>query len=224
MQVLTIIMSDAAADDGGPSSSSRDRVLDAALNVFGEKGYAGATTKEIALRAGVNEVTLFRIFNNKMGLISAVIKERTPRSQLLKELHFDRGLDMRKILVDNSSRLLNIFHANRNLVRILVLDLPRLEGIPHDDPISSTFTGPLSGYLASHMDGGVLRDIDPEVAAEVLYRDLRSFFIDHYLFRDKAADPTFDLRFINTAVSIYLGGVRKELDEPQPTPGRKSSR
>lgn len=224
MQVLTITVSDEAADDSGPASSSRDRILDAALNVFGEKGYPGATTKEIALRAGVNEVTLFRIFHSKMGLTAAVIKERTPRSQLLKELHFDRGLDMRKVLVENSSRLLNVLHANRNLVRMLVLDLPRLEGTPHGDPISSTFIGPLSGYLASHMEGGALRDIDPEVAAELLYSSMRSFFIDHYLFQDKAPDPSFDLKFINAMVSIYLDGVRKEQDESQPAPGRKRSK
>ena len=37
-----------------------DAVLAAAVSVFAEKGYRTTTTKEIAERAGVNEVTLFR--------------------------------------------------------------------------------------------------------------------------------------------------------------------
>lgn len=40
-----------------------------------EKGYKGATTKEIAERAGVNEVTLFRHFGNKKGIVEAAIEK-----------------------------------------------------------------------------------------------------------------------------------------------------
>jgi|SRR5699024_5605968 len=40
-----------------------------------EKGYKGATTKEIAERAGLNEVTLFRHFGNKKGIVKAIIKK-----------------------------------------------------------------------------------------------------------------------------------------------------
>ena len=40
-------------------------LLDAALLVIGERGVKGATTRLIAERAGVNEVTLFRKFGTK---------------------------------------------------------------------------------------------------------------------------------------------------------------
>jgi AcrR family transcriptional regulator len=55
--------------------------LDAALISFSSKGFSGATTKEIAERAGVNEVTLFRLFENKAGLFDAVLRDRFPRSE-----------------------------------------------------------------------------------------------------------------------------------------------
>jgi AcrR family transcriptional regulator len=199
-------------------------MLDAGLHIIGMKGFAGATTKEIALAAGVNEVTLFRTFKNKMGLFDAIIKERSPRPQLLKEMHFDRNLEVRKVLVDNALRLLNILHANRDLVRVLVLDLPRLERMPRYDPISDTFTGPLSGYLASQKELGRLRDIDPEAAAEMLYGSLRSFFIDTYLFQDLEPDRSSDRRFINTVVSIYLDGILAGREEQRPTTGRKRTK
>jgi AcrR family transcriptional regulator len=43
----------------------RDQLLDAALRVYAESGYHGATTRRIASAAGVNEITLFRHFGSK---------------------------------------------------------------------------------------------------------------------------------------------------------------
>lgn len=44
------------------------QILEAALNVFTEKGYNGATTQEIAKAADISEVTLFRHFNSKQEI------------------------------------------------------------------------------------------------------------------------------------------------------------
>ena len=57
--------------DGIPT---RTRVLTAAGRLFAERGLDAATTREIAREAGVNEVTLFRLFQNKEGLRSAVLE------------------------------------------------------------------------------------------------------------------------------------------------------
>jgi AcrR family transcriptional regulator len=48
---------------------NRDRLLEAAIRVFAEAGFRGATTRRIAEEAGVNEVTLFRLFKSKIALI-----------------------------------------------------------------------------------------------------------------------------------------------------------
>ena len=55
-------------------ASARERLLDAAAVVFARDGLAAATTREIAQAAGVNEVTIFRLFKNKQNLLSAVLK------------------------------------------------------------------------------------------------------------------------------------------------------
>lgn len=46
----------------------------AALDVLGAKGYLGATTKEMAERAGLSEMTLFRRFGSKDELLAAAMK------------------------------------------------------------------------------------------------------------------------------------------------------
>jgi AcrR family transcriptional regulator len=48
---------------------AREKILDAALQVFSEAGSRGATTRRIAEVAGVNEVTLFRQFGCKERLL-----------------------------------------------------------------------------------------------------------------------------------------------------------
>src|SRR3984957_7576392 len=61
-----------------PSVSSvdltRERLLDAAAQTFSRDGLRGATTREIAREAGVNEVTLFRHFKSKEQLLRAVLQ------------------------------------------------------------------------------------------------------------------------------------------------------
>jgi len=54
--------------------STRDKLLQAALRVFAAKGYWAASTREIARRARVNQVTLFRLFGGKARLYTAVVK------------------------------------------------------------------------------------------------------------------------------------------------------
>ncbi|MBI5679449.1 MAG: helix-turn-helix transcriptional regulator [Methanobacterium sp.] len=47
------------------TDESGQKIMDAALIVFAEYGYKGATIKEIAEKAGYSELTLFRKFKTK---------------------------------------------------------------------------------------------------------------------------------------------------------------
>ena len=76
MQALACISSLVPRIQNPKSSAKRlstnERLLDAAAWIFARDGLSGATTKEIARAAGVNEVTLFRHFQSKGNLVSAV--------------------------------------------------------------------------------------------------------------------------------------------------------
>ena len=52
----------------------KQQILDAALAVFSEKGFAAATTAEIAQAAGIAEGTIYNYFKSKRELFIAVIK------------------------------------------------------------------------------------------------------------------------------------------------------
>jgi AcrR family transcriptional regulator len=50
----------------------REEILDAAMAVFAEQGYHGASTDEIARRAGISQPYVFRLFGTKKDLFVAV--------------------------------------------------------------------------------------------------------------------------------------------------------
>jgi AcrR family transcriptional regulator len=55
------------------AARNRERIIAAAIELFGERGYE-ASTAEIAARAGVGEATLFRRFPTKEDLITAIVQ------------------------------------------------------------------------------------------------------------------------------------------------------
>ncbi len=64
------------ASEGGYSCGDETsaRIIEAALTLFGEQGYEGASTREIAEMAGVNAPALNYYFKSKEGLYNACIE------------------------------------------------------------------------------------------------------------------------------------------------------
>lgn len=57
-----------------PGAPSRCRLIEAAARVYAACGFRGATTRRIAEEAGVNEVTLFRLFGSKAALLEEAVR------------------------------------------------------------------------------------------------------------------------------------------------------
>jgi AcrR family transcriptional regulator len=60
----------------------RERILQAAARVYAQHGFRGATTRLIAIEAGVNEVSLFRTFGSKAALFEAMMASHAAASPL----------------------------------------------------------------------------------------------------------------------------------------------
>jgi TetR/AcrR family transcriptional regulator, regulator of cefoperazone and chloramphenicol sensitivity len=67
--------------DGGYSrgEETRARIIDAAIALFGERGFDGASTRDIAARAGVNAPALQYYFDNKEGVYLACAEHTVSR-------------------------------------------------------------------------------------------------------------------------------------------------
>ncbi|MBR7895017.1 CerR family C-terminal domain-containing protein [Burkholderia multivorans] len=53
---------------------TRQRIIEAAIELFGERGFAGASTRDIAAKAGVNAPALQYYFENKEGVYRACVE------------------------------------------------------------------------------------------------------------------------------------------------------
>jgi len=72
-----------------PAAERRRELVEAALRVFSEGSYAGATTAQIAREAGVSEPILYRHFASKRELYFACLSEAWQRIQLRIEEKID---------------------------------------------------------------------------------------------------------------------------------------
>ncbi|MBD2776465.1 TetR family transcriptional regulator [Iningainema tapete] len=106
----------------GQIISTRQRLLGAAMSLFAAHGVTETTTKEIAELAKVNEVTLFRHFGNKQGLLLAVISESPVFQELGESLKIQASqtTTVYQALKDYCSDRLHALEQVPELVRSVV--------------------------------------------------------------------------------------------------------
>ncbi|MFP3344532.1 TetR/AcrR family transcriptional regulator, partial [Halomonas sp. SIMBA_159] len=62
-----------------PASERREQILAAASIVFGERGYFGATTDQIAKAAGISQPYVVRMFGSKENLFTEVLSRASDK-------------------------------------------------------------------------------------------------------------------------------------------------
>lgn len=62
------------------TAATRARILDAALDVFGEAGFDKGSLREVAEKAGISQAGLLHHYPNKVALLSAVLERRDERA------------------------------------------------------------------------------------------------------------------------------------------------
>jgi AcrR family transcriptional regulator len=144
---------------------NRDRILQAATRVYAQHGFRGATTRLIAIEAGVNEVTLFRTFGSKGALFQAMMQHHVASSPL-PELP-DAPHDPQQEITAWCTSLLAHMRASSSLIR---KSFGELEERP--DAAVSVCEGPncsamlLTTYVARLQELG-MADPDADVSTAV---------------------------------------------------------
>ncbi len=195
------------------SDETREKLLEATLELISERGYLGATTREIAALAGVSELTLFRKFGKKEHLFEEMLENYTflPRLRdLLDEIgdmHVKEGLNTIGI------RFLQTLHQRRPLVRILLSEISH-----YPEKVRSTYSQVienigkmLESYLESCRNRGELRPIDMNIPAFSFQRVLFATFLSETIILGKEIDDERIEFMVGEIVEIFLNGIaRKE--------------
>jgi AcrR family transcriptional regulator len=130
---------------------ARRLLLDAALEEFSAKGYAGARTQDIAARAGVNKQLIAYYFGGKAGLYRAVGEQWFALEQgfAAPELPFDE-------LVDAYAR-----NLDRRMARLLVWEGLRPTGESADEDPAGGEDESVSALRARQQAGEIAAELDP---------------------------------------------------------------
>ncbi len=146
------------------AEARRTQILMGAAQVFSEKGYHKATTKEIARAAGVSEGTIYNYFGNKRELLLALVE--VIAGQSLKTLIADHQSDNPREFFLAIMRDRYMLAEQRGHV-IAPIFAEIFTDAELRDEVYSRIARPLGAiieaYLQRHIDAGRIRPIDPLV-------------------------------------------------------------
>ncbi len=190
--------------------SSRERVLDAATAVFAARGYRGGSTQRIAERAGVNQATVFRIFNSKRELYLKVL-ERKLGAELPPWLL--RSVEANP---DHEQAFRGIVEGLEMLFDPTFIRLLLAGGLEQPQqlkkclrPRLATFYSVLGEYIQERIRSGQLRDLDSASMARALVGMVFYERIFDELFGGRELSGRNSGRNGKTFTNIWLHGVLK---------------
>ena len=83
----------------GPPPAARQRLLNAAAELFNSKGYAATTVREIVIAAGVTKPVLYYYFQNKEGIFLELMRGTYGKfNQLIDSVRFEKGSAREKLV------------------------------------------------------------------------------------------------------------------------------
>lgn len=155
------------------------QILEAALAVFAERGLAAARLEDIAKKAGLSKGTIYLYFDNKEDLFRAVVRNTVIAFIEHAEGFLAAERDPRQALIawmDGYWSWLRspVFPAMHRMMTSELVHFPDLAAFYATEVIERS-QRLVSGLLERGMDAGVLRRMEPLVAA----RMLSALFVSH---------------------------------------------
>ncbi len=188
---------------------TKKRLLEATLKLISEKGFLGATTREIAHNAGVTELTLFRHFGSKERLFEQLLNSYTflPRlRELLPELN---SCTYEEALTLIATRFLLTLKERRPMMKIVVSELH-----VYPDKIRKIYNtvigevrATLAAYFAQQKRRGHLRAVSPEFAARAFLGMLFNYYRTEEIMKENGMTKKRMERTIQEFVDIFVNGT-----------------
>ncbi|HEY4000016.1 MAG TPA: TetR/AcrR family transcriptional regulator [Candidatus Xenobia bacterium] len=176
------------------AARSRNLILDAALQVFADKGFHQATNQDIARAAGIGSAGLiYHYFQDKKDLLVKVVERASPLLRLLAMPGDFVDLPLREGLVRWAQAFLGMAEspAQVAVARVLIG-----EALRDPDTAARFFAvGPgrglgfLGSFLHHHMEAGRLRPQTPDLLARQFMGPLVLALLLRVIFRRPEAMP-----------------------------------
>ncbi|EGG36509.1 TetR/AcrR family transcriptional regulator [Paenibacillus sp. HGF5] len=165
---------------------SKEKIIQAAIEVFSENGYHRASMDEIAARAQVAKGTLYYNFPGKSQLFKTVVKQGFEDIMQRTEADLNSSLPMKEKIERTIRHHLDLFLESRHFSHIVFNEISN--GIEQDvlDELKELKRNYLS-FLASMIEEGqceenLCRAVDPNLAAASIVGTLEStcnYYLNH---------------------------------------------
>ncbi len=189
-----------------------DQIMEAALEAFSRKGFRGATMDEVARSAGVTKGTIYLYFSSKEAVfLASVRREVDMLLTLVPEVRLDADSGVEGLAKTVARSLIGMLMSPRmtRLIPLVVAEvnhLPALKQLYHDELLPKANLE-LAEILRAAMGLGILRALDPVIAARALLGMFFTFALTQEVFGAKEVTPMDEEAIADTIVSIFLRGV-----------------
>jgi AcrR family transcriptional regulator len=182
------------------AEQTRARLLSAGLDLLAQRGFRGATSREIARVAGVSEVTLYRHFRSKDDLFAAAM---TQQMQALLALAPQASGNLEDDLLAFAQQYYNHLTSHRVRLMRIIPELRRYgKSYPSVEEISREFQARLFAFFHHYQHTGALSsELGDHIAAAFMGP------MYYYLSRECVEETAeFDCRQF---VRFFLNGYRQ---------------
>lgn len=189
---------------------SPTRILDAASGLFAERGYQATTTRMIAEASGLNEVTIFRSFNNKQGVLAAVVA-RVAARQLGHTLADLESAKVEEAVRQLAQREIANGIADGGLMTRLAFEartVPEVAELFAGGPQGNLDA--MAGFFAARQAAGEVRgDLPAAVLAEAFFSLTSSFVMMRTVLGFRAAAPSELEVAVDQLLDLFWNGAAK---------------
>lgn len=159
-----------SADAGRPANDKKAQIVDAAIQVFAEKGLHGTRISEIAQRAGIAYGLVYHYFKNKEAILDSIFVDRWNEFMETLDPIVRSGRSVEEKLRAVAAAILAEHRVRPEWVTVLIFEVQRSQRIAADERMQSIVElfRLVEGILRDGQQSGELRaNVDPKLASHV---------------------------------------------------------
>lgn len=193
-----------------PRKSTKARLIEAALDLFAERGVTETTTKAVAERAQVNEVTLFRNFGNKYRLLLAVLEDSAVFAKLVHGLveQAESKDNVADFLLSYAQASLQTLDKAPDLVRSIVGEAGNY---PSENRLAlGKGLNEANRYVAEYLEKAIAKqNLSSSLTSEQIVNLLNFLLLGYFIMETTTEGYSFWLEeadFLDSLVQLFLQG------------------
>jgi AcrR family transcriptional regulator len=185
---------------------SRQSILQAAYELFLEKGYAATSMRELAERTGLALGSIYNHFENKQAIFSELIIDRHPFHQILPLLLSAPGKTVEEFVHNAARSMLDELGRRPDFIKLMFIELVEFNGRDFPEMFKVVFPQILPLIQRFQFGQGKLRPIPPYSLVRAFVGLFFSFYITEFLLVGSPI-ATEQENALDHFVEIFLHGV-----------------